>query len=758
VISGPTAQPGSSALDALLDAAARILAADSLRETLGRIVEHLRGLLPYDDLTVYEMQPGGQFLRPVFAVGNWVEEIMADHHEVSSGITGWVVRNRRTRNVPNTLLDPICTTVPGTDEEAEAFVCVPLLVHDRVVGTLNVYRAGADVAFTDGEVALVERFATMAALAYDSARQRDSLREQVATDGLTGLLNHRGSQERLRREVEQARMAGRGVSLVVLDLDHFKLINDSHGHAEGDKALAAAAERLRGAVRDGDAVGRLGGEEFLLVLPGVDGATAVETAERARMALGVVRVHGRPLEASAGVATCPDDADDAAELLERADAALYAAKHGGRRQTRRYAAGLALRPSASDERREIEALLRRPGSIQPVFQPLLELATGRIGGYEALARIAGDRRPDQWFGQAHRAGLGAELEAAALYAALAVPRRPPGTFLSVNVSPVALLTPVVQAALPDDLSELVIELTEHELFAAEHLLDEVLDELRLRGARVALDDAGAGYAGLQQLIRVAPDILKLDRSLVHGAHADPSRLALIEALASFAADTGAAVCGEGIEDLADLRALARVDATYAQGYALARPAVAWPELLPGAAAATSSPVRHGVRIAGDAASGPGTWARGLAELAGFLAKLGDSRGLKEAGRRAARLLEAEDASLMRRVGDDLELLSQHLAETPGSRWRLADFPATKQLLDEGRPGQIVVGDPESDPAEVAELERLGHGAMLMIPVGLGDDEPGLLEVYRTQAQAFTSGEIDRARVVALQFAAVLRRL
>ena len=131
MISGPTAQPGSSALDALLDAAARILAADSLRETLGQIVEHLRGLLPYDDLTVYEMEPGGQFLRPVFAVGNWVEEIMADRLDVGSGITGWVVRNRRTRNVPNTLLDPICTTVPGTEEEAEAFVCVPLLAHDR---------------------------------------------------------------------------------------------------------------------------------------------------------------------------------------------------------------------------------------------------------------------------------------------------------------------------------------------------------------------------------------------------------------------------------------------------------------------------------------------------------------------------------------------------------------------------------------------------------------------------------------------------
>ena len=155
---------------------------------------------------------------------------------------------------------------------------------------------------------------------------------------------------------------------------------------------------------------------------------------------------------------------------------------------------------------------------------MLELATGRVCGYEALARIDGEpvRRPDQWFAQAHRAGLGAELEALALRAALAVAGRPAGTFLALNVSPGALLAPPVADALPDDLSGYVIELTEHELFTAEGALEACLAELRARGARVALDDAGAGYAGLQQLIRVAPDILKIDRSLVHGAHSDAS--------------------------------------------------------------------------------------------------------------------------------------------------------------------------------------------------------------------------------------------
>ena len=235
---------------------------------------------------------------------------------------------------------------------------------------------------------------------------------------------------------------------------------------------------------------------------------------------------------------------------------------------------------------------------------MLELATGRVCGYEALARIDGEpvRRPDQWFAQAHRAGLGAELEALALRSALAVPGRPDGTFLALNVSPGALLAPPVADALPDDLSGYVIELTEHELFTAEGSLEDSLAELRARGARVALDDAGAGYAGLQQLIRVAPDILKIDRSLVHGAHNDASRYALLEALVAFAGSTGAAVCGEGVEDLADLRALASLDATYAQGYALARPAGPWTALSPDIAA--TADVREGVRVP----SGVWAWA------------------------------------------------------------------------------------------------------------------------------------------------------
>ncbi|WP_028059176.1 sensor domain-containing protein [Candidatus Solirubrobacter pratensis] len=754
--SRPEAGSGS-ALEALVDAAAGILAADSLEGTLGRIAHHLRALLAYDDLTVYEIDEEAAVLRPVFAVGNWVEEIMAGVIPLGTGTTGWAVANRRTRNVPNTMLDELSNVVAGTPDEAEAFVCVPLLAEGRVLGALNVYRAGADVAFTDAEVELVERFATMAALAYDSARQRETLREQVKTDGLTGLLNHRACQERLKAELDAALASNRTVGVVLIDLDHFKVINDVHGHAEGDRILQAAAARLRSVVRETDAVGRLGGEEFVLILPGVDADGAEDAAERARAALAELTVRGRPLAASAGVAVAPDDGVDGPALLESGDAALYWAKRSGRDQTRRYGAGAA-RPE-TEQRAEVAGLLEAR-AVRIVFQPLLELATGRPAGYEALARFDAEpqRGPDEWLAQAHRAGLGDELEALAIEVALQAPGRPDNAFLALNVSPRALLSAPVKAALPEDLRGIVIELTEHEVFGAEGQLEGELARLRARGARVALDDAGAGYAGLQQLIRVAPDILKLDRALVHGAHADRSRQALLAALISFATDTGAAVCAEGVEDLEDLRALVALDVTYAQGYGIARPAADWPAPKPDATAASSADIRAGLRVASVARAG--AFAHALADLADHLSGISRMCELPEAIRRAAALLRADDVALMRvdRDAGRLLLLTDHAGFHRGQSWRLADFPATEHVLAQRTPGQVVAGDSASDRAELRALEEAGFQAMLMLPVICGGRELAVLEVYRALPQAFTGAEVDRARVVAQQFGAALDRL
>src|ERR671913_1240174 len=294
----------------------------------------LEALVDSDEISVYEVRD--TMLVPVFALGAYADEVMADSFPVTDGVTGWVVTNRRTRNVDRADIDPLAEVVEGTENEPESLVSVPLLVGDRVVAALNVYRIGLGKEFTDAEVATVERFATMAALAFDSARQRDTLREQARTDGLTGLLTPRACHETLREELAGAIRARRPLGVVVLDLDHFKSINDVYGHGEGDKVLKEVAARLRGSLRAGDAVARLGGEEFALILPGVDGDGAAEAAERARAAIADVRVDGATLTCSAGVAAFPEDAHEAARLLESADGALYLAKRSGRDQARRY--------------------------------------------------------------------------------------------------------------------------------------------------------------------------------------------------------------------------------------------------------------------------------------------------------------------------------------------------------------------------------------------------------------------------------------
>src|SRR5215217_2848944 len=706
----------ASALEVLVDAAAGILAADSLSDTLGRIAHHLAELLDYDELSVYEVDRSAEMLVPVFALGAYADEVMADSFPVTEGVTGWVVSNCRTRNVARADEDPIVAVVEGTEMEPESLVSVPLLVEDRVVAVLNVYRIGVDKSFSDAEVAQVERFATMAALAFDSARQRDTLREQARTDGLTGLLNHRACHERLGDEVARAAALERPLGVVVVDLDHFKTVNDAYGHAEGDKVLAAVAAKLRSVVREDDHVARLGGEEFALILPGVDGALAAEAAERARAAIAEVRVGGRALSCSAGVSAYPDDARDAARLVELADGALYWAKRSGRDQSRRYDQRLAGQLSGDGQRTEIEALLAREGSIVPVFQPVLELATGRVAGYEALARMPEGplRPPDEWFNQAHRAGLGPALEAAALRAALAVRGRPERTFLAVNVSPGALLSPEVRDALPDDLDGIVIELTEHELFSTASALDHELAELRARGARVAL----------------------------------------VDALISFAATTRAAVCAEGVETLDDLGVLAGLDVTYAQGWALGRPAAPWAPLAPRAAAAAAAEVRLGMRVARDTHEDA---VPTLGDLIARLTTVGCVDDIRAVASMIPAVLGADDAAVSRVVpgANCVEDISRHGWSQPGERYCLRDYPATGYVLRNRTAGQVLVGDPASDPAEVRLLESAGHQAVLMVPLVFGGRDVGLLELYRRHALPWNCGEIERAQLLAHQLAAVL---
>lgn len=240
--------------------------------------------------------------------------------------------------------------------------------------------------------------------------------------------------------------------------------------------------------------------------------------------------------------------------------------------------------------------LDAPETLNCVFQPIVELERGAVVSYEALARFDPDRGmgPADWFDLARSCGLGPQLQALGVARALGVAGRPEGAWLSVNVDPGALASEAVQAAFAGDLRGIVIEITEQELPSDDHLLEQ-LAKLRARGARIALDDAGAGYAGLSHVVRVRPDLIKLDRSLVADVHRDDVRFALIESFVSFARRTGAEVCAEGIESEEQLLALIEAQVMVGQGYGIARPGPPWVRVPPEVAERVSAGARRSPR-------------------------------------------------------------------------------------------------------------------------------------------------------------------
>jgi EAL domain-containing protein (putative c-di-GMP-specific phosphodiesterase class I) len=223
--------------------------------------------------------------------------------------------------------------------------------------------------------------------------------------------------------------------------------------------------------------------------------------------------------------------------------------------------------------------------LRAVYQPIVDIQRGVIAGYEALTRFDGppEVTPDIWFAAAREAGCAHHLEAACLRAALASRASlPPSCFLSVNVGPESVGQPVVTAALLEqpNLQGVVLEMTEHTPVGSYPDLLAVLAGLRDRGALVAVDDAGAGYSGLQHILELRPEFLKLDRSLVDGVDRDEAKRALVDMIGTFASRIDAWVIAEGIEHSSELAALVRLGIPLAQGYYLSRPAPPWAELNP----------------------------------------------------------------------------------------------------------------------------------------------------------------------------------
>jgi EAL domain-containing protein (putative c-di-GMP-specific phosphodiesterase class I) len=233
--------------------------------------------------------------------------------------------------------------------------------------------------------------------------------------------------------------------------------------------------------------------------------------------------------------------------------------------------------SRVDSTRDIEAVLDDASLLSMLFQPIIDLVTGRVAAVEALARfdVSPYRAPDLWFSQAHQAGLGVELELLAVSRALAhLPMLPADDVaVAINAGPETVAsTEFLDTFVDMPARRVIIELTEHQAVDDYARLTAALRTLRRKGVRIAIDDAGSGYAGLTHILKLAPDFIKLDRELVNGIDLDPVRRALAMSLTTFATETGAQLIAEGVENEDELDALRRLGVRYAQGYHLAYPA------------------------------------------------------------------------------------------------------------------------------------------------------------------------------------------
>ena len=343
----------------LADVFHELLSEQSLDDLLHRIADTVGELIPYDDITFYEADETSRELKAVYASGKDAAKVLADPpFPFGVGITGWAVEHREPVLANRAELDPRVRFVVDTPPDPESLIVVPLIARSKLKGTLNIYRAGFQ-DFTEDEFLLVVRFGDAAALALDNAHIRASLERQAQTDPLTGLWNHRAFHERLRLELVEGSVDRSPVSLVMLDLDDFKRVNDVFSHATGDEVLSEVAEILLRSVRSGDSVCRIGGEEFAIIAPASGLAEAYRLAERvqeqiARATFGPVG----SVSLSIGIASGPEHAANPRELVACAEVAMMAAKTTGRGVVVVFEDGAVERPNEQyvDRRAEIRSI------------------------------------------------------------------------------------------------------------------------------------------------------------------------------------------------------------------------------------------------------------------------------------------------------------------------------------------------------------------------------------------------------------------
>ena len=417
------------------------------------------------------------------------------------------------------------------------------------------------------------------------------LNHMASHDQLTGLPGRTLLRERIADAIEKAMLHERKVAVFVIDLDHFKRMNDSLGHRAGDKIIVGMAERMRESLRRSDTLGRLGGDEFVVVMPHIANLTDVERCAKRLVdrvsSTAVVENMEVNLTASVGVCVYPDFAEDVDSLLERADAATYAAKESGRNQYQVFSEAM-LRES--QDRLSMDTALRHALVREELFlhyQPLVSLTTGRVIGMESLLRWHHPRlgviSPATFIPLAEETGLILAIGEWALkrscqQAKILCDELGMDLSVSVNLSPRQfeqsnLLQVIGEALSASGLppKNLQVELTENTLMVNSSSNLEKLQEIRKLGARVAIDDFGTGFCSFSYLLQYPVDRLKIDQSFVMKAVTEPNAATVVRTIVAMSHHLGIKVIAEGVETPEHLLFLAQRKCDEAQGYYFSRP-------------------------------------------------------------------------------------------------------------------------------------------------------------------------------------------
>jgi len=401
-------------------------------------------------------------------------------------------------------------------------------------------------------------------------------------DVLTGLPNRALVEDRLTQALALATRHDQRVALLLIDLDRFKTINDTHGHHAGDELIIAVAQRLSRIVRASDTVGRIGGDEFIVVMPDVDNIGQVHS-----LAQRIIDELSEPFTlfgsdvwsgASIGLALAPKDGVDRLELMRKADIALYEAKSGGRGTYRQF-------ERAMDEsvrtRQTIAADLRTAlhthQGLEVWYQPLMDIGGQQMVGIEALLRWHHPARgliaPGEFIAIAEETGLIIPLGEWVLAEACVTQQRFPELLVAVNVSPVQFRsTGFVERVMAivsqngGDPKRLELEITEGVLIEDEREARAIIVELRDAGFRIALDDFGTGYSSLNYLSNFPVDKIKIDRSFTQSLGVAENSVAIVESVVKLGHAMGLMVTAEGVETPGQMSALADAGCNQLQGY------------------------------------------------------------------------------------------------------------------------------------------------------------------------------------------------